>query len=267
MCTKSHFVGISVFNPYGFSKFNWDHIYWYCPLCFFSIDALLKNLEVLTSWWFANCGVGCYGNVVWWAWHWQVLENIDELFDREELSAAPDAGWPDCFNSGVFVFCPSLDTYRSLLQFAVSHGSFDGMYCVHYSTNYNTCAMVCCCVDLISLNLWIKPSGCYYSYNALCHKPGRDWKWGHKYLHNKIWQYAGATSDCMLLLLCKVLPTVRSLVVGNLGIHNLSYSLVLWLPYRVFLETLIHRFMKTDVFRMLIYFHYACPSVLLNSKH
>jgi len=61
----------------------------------------------------------------------QVLENIDELFDREELSAAPDAGWPDCFNSGVFVFCPSLDTYRSLLQFAVTHGSFDGMYGQH----------------------------------------------------------------------------------------------------------------------------------------
>jgi len=56
----------------------------------------------------------------------EVLENIDELFEREELSAAPDAGWPDCFNSGVFVFCPSLDTYRRLLQFAVTHGSFDG---------------------------------------------------------------------------------------------------------------------------------------------
>lgn len=55
-----------------------------------------------------------------------VMENIDELFDREELSASPDAGWPDCFNSGVFVFCPSEATYQSLLKFAVSHGSFDG---------------------------------------------------------------------------------------------------------------------------------------------
>jgi len=60
----------------------------------------------------------------------QVLENIDDLFDREELSAAPDAGWPDCFNSGVFVFCPSLDTYRTLVHFAVTHGSFDGMFTV-----------------------------------------------------------------------------------------------------------------------------------------
>lgn len=51
---------------------------------------------------------------------------MDELFDREELSAAPDAGWPDCFNSGVFVFRPSEETYDSLLKFAMSKGSFDG---------------------------------------------------------------------------------------------------------------------------------------------
>ena len=41
-----------------------------------------------------------------------VLQNCDELFDREEFSAAPDAGWPDCFNSGVFVFKPSKDTFK-----------------------------------------------------------------------------------------------------------------------------------------------------------
>ena len=40
-----------------------------------------------------------------------VRQNVDELFDREEISASPDAGWPDCFNSGVFVFTPSKDTY------------------------------------------------------------------------------------------------------------------------------------------------------------
>ncbi|EMP32592.1 Glycogenin-1, partial [Chelonia mydas] len=55
-----------------------------------------------------------------------VLCNVDELFDREELSAAPDSGWPDCFNSGVFVFRPSVETYNHLLQFATEHGSFDG---------------------------------------------------------------------------------------------------------------------------------------------
>ncbi|KAK2496797.1 hypothetical protein MC885_014614 [Smutsia gigantea] len=55
-----------------------------------------------------------------------VLANIDELFDRGEFSAAPDPGWPDCFNSGVFVFQPSLETHGLLLQHATDHGSFDG---------------------------------------------------------------------------------------------------------------------------------------------
>ncbi|KAK7484875.1 hypothetical protein BaRGS_00023918, partial [Batillaria attramentaria] len=55
-----------------------------------------------------------------------VLQNCDELFDREELSAAPDAGWPDCFNSGVYVYRPSEETYTSLLNFAMTRGSFDG---------------------------------------------------------------------------------------------------------------------------------------------
>jgi len=55
-----------------------------------------------------------------------VLQNVDELFDRAEFSAAPDAGWPDCFNSGVFVYTPSMDTYQALLSFATEQGSFDG---------------------------------------------------------------------------------------------------------------------------------------------
>jgi alpha-N-acetylglucosamine transferase len=55
-----------------------------------------------------------------------VLKNVDELFEREEFSAVTDIGWPDCFNSGVFVFRPSLDTYSSLVKFAVESGSFDG---------------------------------------------------------------------------------------------------------------------------------------------
>lgn len=55
-----------------------------------------------------------------------VLQNVDELFQREELSAAPDVGWPDCFNSGVFVFKPSMETYGKLLDFAKTRGSFDG---------------------------------------------------------------------------------------------------------------------------------------------
>ena len=59
----------------------------------------------------------------------QVLSNIDELFEREELSAAPDPGWPDCFNSGVFVFKPSNETYNKLLALCTETGSFDGEWC------------------------------------------------------------------------------------------------------------------------------------------
>ncbi|KAK6028025.1 glycosyltransferase, family 8 [Ostertagia ostertagi] len=46
----------------------------------------------------------------------QVLQNADELFERPEFSAAADIGWPDCFNSGVFVYVPSMETYRKSFE-------------------------------------------------------------------------------------------------------------------------------------------------------
>ena len=55
-----------------------------------------------------------------------VIKNADELFEREEISAVPDIGWPDCFNTGVFVFKPSQDTFKGLLKLAAEEGSFDG---------------------------------------------------------------------------------------------------------------------------------------------
>ncbi|CAN8024210.1 unnamed protein product [Ixodes persulcatus] len=55
-----------------------------------------------------------------------VVQNCDELFDRDELSAVPDIGWPDCFNSGVFVYVPSMETFWDLISFAERQGSFDG---------------------------------------------------------------------------------------------------------------------------------------------
>jgi len=54
------------------------------------------------------------------------LKNIDELFSHPELTATSDVGWPDCFNSGMFVFVPSQDTYSKLLEAAKEEGSFDG---------------------------------------------------------------------------------------------------------------------------------------------
>lgn len=54
------------------------------------------------------------------------LRPIDDLFDRPSFSAAPDVGWPDCFNSGVFVAEPSEATYQGLKAMACARGSFDG---------------------------------------------------------------------------------------------------------------------------------------------
>ncbi|XP_071551284.1 glycogenin-1 isoform X4 [Panulirus ornatus] len=54
------------------------------------------------------------------------VQNPDELFSHPELTAVTDIGWPDCFNSGMFVFVPSRDTYAKLLRVAEEKGSFDG---------------------------------------------------------------------------------------------------------------------------------------------
>ncbi|XP_062982407.1 glycogenin-2 [Elgaria multicarinata webbii] len=89
--------------------------------------ALLERLELGVTFTKLHCWtLTQYSKCVFMDADTLVLCNIDELFDREEFSAAPDSGWPDCFNSGVFVFQPSLKTFNLLLQFANEHGSFDG---------------------------------------------------------------------------------------------------------------------------------------------
>src|SRR5436305_8595146 len=55
------------------------------------------------------------------------LRAPDELFDLEQaFAAAPDIGWPDCFNSGVLVLKPNLADYYALLALAQRGISFDG---------------------------------------------------------------------------------------------------------------------------------------------
>ncbi|KAI7885186.1 nucleotide-diphospho-sugar transferase [Lichtheimia hyalospora FSU 10163] len=54
------------------------------------------------------------------------IRNIDDLFSRPAFAAAPDTGWPDCFNSGVFVAEPSDSIYQGLIKMAADKGSFDG---------------------------------------------------------------------------------------------------------------------------------------------
>ncbi|XP_055334394.1 glycogenin-1-like [Paramacrobiotus metropolitanus] len=56
-----------------------------------------------------------------------VVRNCDEIFENyDEFSATPDIGWPDCFNSGVFVYTPSMKTYETLINFTKTNRSFDG---------------------------------------------------------------------------------------------------------------------------------------------
>ncbi|KAJ2159486.1 glycogenin glucosyltransferase [Coemansia sp. RSA 552] len=70
-----------------------------------------------------------------------VLGSIDSLLEADPqadirpnggmqneglLAAAPDLGWPDCFNSGVFVAKPAKATHARLLQLLSTDGSFDG---------------------------------------------------------------------------------------------------------------------------------------------
>ncbi|KAJ3416763.1 hypothetical protein HDV05_000137 [Chytridiales sp. JEL 0842] len=63
------------------------------------------------------------------------LRNVDELFnfldDGAVFAAAADVGWPDIFNSGVFVCRPSKDIFKGLLKEAMNHGSFDAI--VHFA--------------------------------------------------------------------------------------------------------------------------------------
>ncbi|KAJ3334611.1 hypothetical protein HDU93_007647, partial [Gonapodya sp. JEL0774] len=57
------------------------------------------------------------------------MQNIHELFGAlaggAQLAAAPDTGWPDMFNSGVFVTKPDRKVYEELVEMSVRDGSMD----------------------------------------------------------------------------------------------------------------------------------------------
>ncbi|XP_077536233.1 glycogenin-1-like [Haemaphysalis longicornis] len=56
-----------------------------------------------------------------------VLSNCDDLFDRQELAAAPVRGWPDLFDTGVFVFEPSDKTHAQVIEAARNNAGFHGL--------------------------------------------------------------------------------------------------------------------------------------------
>lgn len=60
------------------------------------------------------------------------LKSISSIIDQDigygDIVASPDSGWPDIFNSGVFLIKPSVDTYLALLNKIQTSNSpsFDG---------------------------------------------------------------------------------------------------------------------------------------------
>lgn len=57
----------------------------------------------------------------------ELLDNDDDDDDDDvHFAAAPDVGWPDCFNSGVMVLRPNLQDYNALRALAEKGVSFDG---------------------------------------------------------------------------------------------------------------------------------------------
>jgi glycogenin glucosyltransferase len=89
--------------------------------------ALMSRPELGVTFTKLHCwNLSDYSKVVFLDADTLVLSNVDELFERAELSAAADIGWPDCFNSGVMVLEPNPTTFTSLLKFASDKGSFDG---------------------------------------------------------------------------------------------------------------------------------------------
>ncbi len=55
-----------------------------------------------------------------------VMQNVDDLFERPSIAAAPDYLWPDRFNSGVIVLEPSADTFARMMDVLARTQSYDG---------------------------------------------------------------------------------------------------------------------------------------------
>ncbi|XP_027303112.1 glycogenin-2 isoform X4 [Anas platyrhynchos] len=163
-----------------------------------------------------------------------VLCNVDELFDREEFSAAPDSGWPDCFNSGVFVFRPSLKTYNLLLQFAAEHGSFDGGdqgLLNSFFSNWATADIGKHLPFIYNLS-----SSAVYTYVPAFNHFGRDAKVVHFLGATKPWNYKYN------------LQTKRVMHDGTTSgsFHQLSFLALWWNIYSASILPLLEKLQKTE---------------------
>ncbi|NXA46820.1 GLYG2 protein, partial [Nothocercus julius] len=163
-----------------------------------------------------------------------VLCNVDELFDREEFSAAPDSGWPDCFNSGVFVFRPSLKTYNLLLQFAEEHGSFDGGDQGLLNSFFSNWATTD--IDKHLPFIYNLSSSAVYTYVPAFHHFGRDAKVVHFLGSIKPWNYK---YDLQTRKVMQDGTTSESL-------HQLSFLALWWNIYSASILPLLEKTQKVE---------------------
>ncbi|GBN34745.1 Glycogenin-1 [Araneus ventricosus] len=116
-----------------------------------------------------------------------VVKNCDELFEKPELSAVPDVGWPDCFNSGVFVFQPSIETFEKLKKMAAEEGSFDGGdqgLLNAYFSDWSTADISRHLSFLYNMNMNMS-----YTYLPAYNKFGKDVKIVHFLGNQKPWMF------------------------------------------------------------------------------
>eukprot|EP00897_Mesotaenium_endlicherianum_P004510 jgi/Mesen1/4087/ME000214S03274 len=83
-----------------------------------------------------------YTKVLFLDHHMLALENMDEVFERPQLTAAPDNDLPDRFNPGLMLLEPSLDTYAKMLtafsqlQTELPVGAEDLMFFNHFFSDW-----------------------------------------------------------------------------------------------------------------------------------
>ncbi|KAM7541284.1 hypothetical protein Aperf_G00000024046 [Anoplocephala perfoliata] len=129
-----------------------------------------------------------------------VLQNIDELFQRKELSAAPDTSWPDIFNSGVFVYRPCLETFYELSLLAKTKGSFDGGdqgLLNEYFSNWSTETLDKHLPFSYNCSCWVLPNDnlMFYTRPAAWKKFGSQVKVAHFAGYEKPWKHRVAAND------------------------------------------------------------------------
>ena len=119
-----------------------------------------------------------------------VLQNIDDLFQKDELSAAPDVGWPDCFNSGLMVLKPDYIIYEELRFQAVEFGSFDGAdqgLLNDYFPNWNRLPFTYNVTVSVAPVYSYKPAYLRYKDNVkVLHYFGATKPWNHQHSSNSV---------------------------------------------------------------------------------